>query len=127
MLKPTFLFEEVVEFLHEAAISQYGGARGIMDRGLLQSALGRAENRFYYGTPTPDLFDLAASYAFGLSRNHPFFDGNKRTAWASCVLFLQLNSVSVVAPAREREENMVALAQGQLSEAAFAAWLRAAR
>lgn len=109
-------------FLHGEALREFGGHHGVRDENLLASALDRARGKFHYGTT--DLCDLAAAYAHGIARNHAFFDGNKRTAWASCVLFLKANGLELSAPALEIVETMVALATGTLIEADFGAWLR---
>ena len=90
---------------------------------MLDSALGRPQHRFAYGQPT--LFDLAASYAFGLVKNHPFVDGNKRIGFATAVLFLELNGLRFTAPEVEVVLNTLALAAGEMSEAAYAAWMKA--
>lgn len=125
MTAPEFLERDVVLFLHDHALREYGGIQGVKDSGLLDSTLARPLNKLAYAeTGAPDLFDLAAAYAYGLVRKHAFNDGNKRTAWASCVLFLKVNGVELSAPAVEVVPQMVALASGRLDEAAFAAWLR---
>ena len=96
------------------------------DEGLLDSALARAENKLAGAdSQSVDLFTLAAAYAFGIASNHPFNDGNKRTAWASCALFLKSNGATVVAPVPDVIEHIVALAAGLVDEQGFAAWLRA--
>jgi len=120
---PAFLEPDVVLFLHDQSIREYGGYYGVRDEDLLVSALSRARNRFEYDEDA-DLASLAAAYGFGLAKNHAFLDGNKRTAWACCVLFLKINGAEIAAPAVEAVENMVALATGGMSEAAFASWLR---
>lgn len=94
------------------------------DDNLLDSALARPQQSHAYGSPPPDLIDLAASLAFGLARNHPFIDGNKRTAHVCYRVFLALNGVDLDASDEEKYVNMIALAEGNLSEPAFAAWLR---
>jgi death-on-curing protein len=119
---PVWLEPDVVLFLHDQSIREYGGYHGVRDEPLLASALNRARNRFAYDE-SADLFALAAAYAFGLAKNHAFLDGNKRTAWACCVLFLKINAVEVAVQAAEAVENMVALATGGMDEAAFAVWL----
>ena len=112
-------------FLHDQALREYGGIQGVKSEDLLHSALSRPVNRRAYGEPDiVDLFDLAAAYAFGLAGNHPFNDGNKRTAWSSCVLFLKVNGCKVNPPAPEAVEQMVQLATGVLDEPGFAVWLR---
>jgi death-on-curing protein len=121
--QPAFLEPDVVLFLHDQAIRDYGGYHGVRDVGLLESALNRARDRLGY-EPDSDLPALAAAYAFGLVKNHAFLDGNKRTAWGCCQLFLKINGAGVRAPADEAEENVVALATGAMSEAGFAGWLR---
>ena len=90
MSGPEFLEADVVLFLHDQALREYGGVQGVKDEGMLHSALGRPGNKLAYADAgVPDLFDLAAAYAYGLAANHPFNDGNKRTAWGCCVLFLK--------------------------------------
>lgn len=125
MTTPEFLEPDVVLFLHDHALREFGGIQGVKDLGLLESALARPLNKLAYAdTGTVDLFDLAAAYAYGVARNHAFNDGNKRTAWASCVLFLKVNGVELDAPAIDIVPQMVALARSELDEATFAAWLR---
>jgi death-on-curing protein len=120
---PVWLETDVVHFLHDQSIREYGGYHGVRDEDLLASGLSRARNRFEYEEDA-DLFGLAAAYAFGLAKNHAFLDGNKRTAWACCVLFLKVNGAEIAAPAADAVENMVALATGGMGEVAFAGWLR---
>ncbi len=128
MIKPEFLEPDVVLFLHDQALREYGGVQGLRDEGLLHSALGRPVNKLAYAEPgSIDLFDLTAAYAYGLASNHAFNDANKRTAWACCVLFLKVNGVELDAPAATVVERMPLLAAGQLGEAGFAAWLRDCR
>lgn len=128
MTEPEFLEPDVVLFVHDQALREYGGVQGLKDEGLLHSALGRPVNKLAYAEPgSLDLFDLAAAYAFGLASNHAFNDANKRTAWACCVLFLKVNGVELDAPAAVVVERMPLLAAGRLDEAGFAAWLRDCR
>ena len=108
--------------LHGESLVIHGGARGIRDAGLLESALMRPENLVAYGQP--DVFDCAAAYAFGLAKNHPFVDGNKRAAFLACGLFLHLNGYRLGASQAEATLTMLALAAGELEESAFADWLR---
>jgi death-on-curing protein len=124
MTKPEFLLREVVEYLHDQAVRAYGGHFGIRDESLLESAIARAQQKRAYGDPLPDFFDLAAAYAYGLSRNHAFVDGNKRTGWAACVLFLKANGRAIRPSDLETVETMIVLAEGSVSEADFAQWLR---
>jgi death on curing protein len=110
--------------LHERQLAEHGGREGVRDEGLLESALARPQQLYAYGNPPPDLASLAASLAFGLARNHPFLDGNKRTAAVACELFLVLNDATLEASNIELYPVYLALAEGSLSEAEFAAWLR---
>src|SRR5690606_8189667 len=101
-----------------------GGSAGVRDATLLDSALARPQQVFAYGEPPPDVAALAASLAHGLARNHPFVDGNKRTAHVCYRVFLALNDVEFVATEEEKYVAMIGLAEGSLSEAEFADWLR---
>ncbi|WP_428394995.1 type II toxin-antitoxin system death-on-curing family toxin [Lichenicoccus sp.] len=128
MIEPEFLEPDVVLFLHDQALREYGGIQGIKSEDLLHSALGRPLNKLAYAAPDDlDLFDLAAAYAYGLASNHPFNDGNKRTAWSSCVLFLKVNGLEINVMARDAVEQMVRLANGNIDETGFALWLRQLR
>ena len=122
---PEFLESDAVLFMHDQALKEYGGTHGLKSENLLHSTLARAENRWHYAElPRPDTATLAAAYAYGIARNHPFNDANKRTAWSCCVLFLRLNGTRVQASASDAVEAMVALASGTMQEEAFAIWLR---
>ena len=110
--------------IHERQLAEHGGGSGVRDEALLESALARPQQLQAYGDPPPDLADQAASLAFGLPRNHPFVDGNKRTAAVACETFLLLNDASLQASDIELYPMYLALAEGSLSEADFAAWLR---
>jgi death-on-curing protein len=110
--------------IHDRQLAEHGGAAGVRDDALLDSALARPRQCHAYGDPPPDLADLAASLAFGLARNHAFVDGNKRTAHIAYRVFLSLNGMQLVASDEEKYVAMLALAEGRLSEADFAEWLR---
>lgn len=110
--------------IHDRQIAEHGGSSGVRDEGLLESALARPRQLFVYGDPPPDLADLAATLAYGLARNHPFVDGNKRTAYVACRTFIELNGARLNAPAEEKYLVMLALAEGELETAEFATWLR---
>ena len=126
MTEPEFLERDVVLFLHDQALREYGGIHGVKDEGLLDSALGRPLNKLAHADPpAPDLFDLAAAYAFGIASNHAFNDGNKRTAWGCCVLFLKANGCSLRAATPDVVEQIIALVERRVDEVAFAVWLRA--
>lgn len=110
--------------IHDRQLAEHGGQPGVRDQGLLDSALARPQQLHAYGEPPPDLADLAASLAFGLARNPPFRDGNKRTAHVCYRAFLALNDATLVASEEEKYVAMLALAEGAMTEADFAAWLR---
>ena len=108
--------------LHDESIAEHGGAAGIRNQGLLESALARPLNVAVYGEP--DLADLAASYGVGLAKNHPFVDGNKRAAFLAVGLFLALNGHRLVVSQANATLSMLDVAAGVMDEGAFAAWLR---
>ena len=110
--------------IHERQLSEHGGGIGVRDENLLESALARPQQLFAYGDPAPDLAALAASLACALAKNHPFVDGNKRTAHVCYYVFLALNDGHLDAPLDEMYVKMLGLAEGSLDEATFAAWLR---
>jgi death-on-curing protein len=109
--------------IHDMQIAEHGGLGGVRDLGLLESAVARPLQLLAYGDP--DVVALAACYASGLCRNHPFADGNKRTAWLLAVTFLDLNGYDVDAEMGDALQAMLSLAAGTVSEEDFAAWLRA--
>lgn len=121
MKEPQWVLRDTVLLLHEQSLAEHGGSGGIRDEGLLDSALGRPQNLFGYGSP--NVFDLAASHAFGLVKNHPFLDGNKRTGFVTGVLFLELNGYRFTAAEPDAAIRTLALAAGEMTEAAYAAWL----
>ena len=112
----------VAEAAHLEQLTEHGGGEGVRDVGLLASAMARPQNLALYGTP--DAADLAAAYAFGIARNHPFVDGNKRTAAVVSETFLALNGYALRASDAELVVAMVSLAAGELSEAELADWFR---
>lgn len=111
-----------LELLHDESIAEHGGAPGIRDAGLFESALARPLNLAAYGQP--DVAELAAAYGVGLAKNHAFVDGNKRVAFLAVGMFLALNGRRLVATQAEATLTMLAVASGTLDEAQFAAWLR---
>ncbi|MDE2196026.1 MAG: Fic family protein [Gammaproteobacteria bacterium] len=111
--------------IHDRQLAEHGGSAGVRDQTLLESALARPQQLQADGDPAPGLADLAASRAFGLARNHPFVDGNKRTAAAACETFLELNHATLEADDLELFPVYLALAEGKLAEKDFAAWLGA--
>ena len=108
--------------LHAESLAEHGGGEGLRDAGLLASALARPLNLAAYGDP--DVAALAASYGFGLAKNHPFVDGNKRAAFLAVGLFLYLNGYRLQATQAEATLAMLALAASEITEAEFAQWLR---
>lgn len=113
----------VVFAIHEEQIAEHGGTQGIRDIGLLESALARPQNLAAYGQA--DIVALAASYAFGLAKNHPFLDGNKRTSYVTTLVFLRINGLDIQADEAERIQLWLDLAAGELTEDKLAEWLRA--
>jgi death-on-curing protein len=112
----------VLRLVHDEQLAEHGGAAGVRDEGLFESALARLRQLAHYGQP--DFADLAAAYAFGLARNHPFVDGNKRTAFVAMELFLHLNGHALVADDVECVLVMLAVAEGKLDEAGLVDWIR---
>lgn len=108
--------------MHARQLAEHGGGTGIRDEGLLESALQRPQNKFEY--ETPDIADLAAAYAYGIAKNHPFVDGNKRTVIVAARTFLLLNGYQITASKEDRANTFIALAAGELSETDLANWIR---
>jgi death on curing protein len=119
--EPLWLQRDVVIALQERLVAEFGGAAGLRDVGLLDSALARAQHRLAYNTPT--IFELAASYAFELIHSHPFVDGNKRIGLVAAVTFLEINSCRFTASEIDAVIHTLALAAGEMDEAAYATWL----
>lgn len=119
-----WLNKELVLAIHDRQLAEHGGSSGVRDEGLLESALARPQQLHAYGDPLPDLADLAASLAYGLARNHPFVDGNKRTAAVCCETFIELNGAQLVAEDIDLFVRFLALAEGKLAVEEFAHWLR---
>ena len=113
---------DLIVLMHNEQLAWHGGAAGIRDEALLESALARPLNRAGYGEP--DIAELGAMYAIGIARNHPFIDGNKRAGFMAMVLFLSLNGLPLEAPEAEAIVAMLDMAAGEMSEAAFTAWVR---
>lgn len=122
MTEPVWIRQDVVLAMHEEVLLLHGGPEGVRDMGLLESALARPKNIFAYSEETPSLARLAASYAKGIVANHPFVDGNKRTAFTVSVTFLSLNGLQLTAPREERILKFWALAAGEISEEQLADW-----
>jgi death-on-curing protein len=119
--EPEWLDIGIVLDFHAEQLALFGGADGVRDLGLLESALARPINKFAYGEA--DLAVLAAAYGFGIARNHAFVDGNKRTALASMIVFLGLNRIDLDAPPEAATAIVLGLAAGEISEDALARWI----
>jgi death-on-curing protein len=121
VIEPQWLDASIVLDVHAEQLALFGGADGVRDLGLLESALGRALNKFAYGDTR--LAALAAAYAFGIARNHPFVDGNKRAAFASVIVFLGLNGIDFDVPPETATAMVLGLAAGEIDEDGFARWV----
>jgi len=114
--------DEIVYAIHSEQLAEHGGLDGVRDASLVESALARPQHLAHY--ETPDIADLAASYGYGLAKNHPFYDGNKRTAFVIVELFLRLNGYQLIADDQDCILEMLRVANGELSEGDFAGWIR---
>ena len=121
-MKPVWLERQALLLLHGESLAEHGGAPGVRDEGMLESALARPQNKLQYGAP--DVHELAAAYAFGFAKNHAFIDGNKRAALLATGVFLKMNGWALRTGQAEAIGAMLALAEGTWSEADFADWLR---
>lgn len=121
MKEPIWLNREDCLAIHEMMLAQHGGLAGLRDEGLLESALSKPRNLFAYSSPA--LTEMAASYAAGIIRNHPFLDGNKRTGFMLAATFLEVNGMEFTATEESVIETTLALASGKLQQAAYAEWL----
>jgi death-on-curing protein len=119
---PVWLGEAVVLAMHGRLLAEHGGAQGLRDSNLLDSALARPKQILAYGEP--DISDLAAAYTSGIIRNHPFVDGNKRTAFMAAYVFLAINGLRLVATEVDAAQVVTLLAASEIDEATFSAWLR---
>lgn len=123
MTAPTWLRTDAVLAIHEQLLAEFGGSSGLRDSGLFESAIARPRNLLAYGAPS--IVEMAAAYAFGLVKNHPFVDGNKRTGFTAAALFPELNGYRVSATEADAVVQTLALAAGEIGEAAYASWLGA--
>ena len=124
MKEPVWITREVVLATQEELLTRFGGLPGLRDSGLLDSALHRPQQLLSYGSP--DVFALAAAYASGIIRNHPFLDGNKRIGFMAAYIFLGVNGLAVEVPEEEVVMQTLALAAGEIDEPAYARWLAGA-
>ena len=123
MSEPAWLDIDIVIDVHAEQLSLFGGAEGLRDKGLLESALARPVNKFAYGET--DLAVLAAAYGYGIARNHPFVDGNKRMAFAAIIVFLGLNDLEFKGDPADAAATILALAAGEVGEEALSRWIGA--
>ncbi len=122
MNEPVWLTAELVIAIHDEQLREFGGPPGLRDRGMLESALGRPQNKWSYGET--GLAALAAAYAFGIARNHPFVDGNKRASFLSIITFLGLNGIEFLADEAEAAVIIQDLAAGKIDEDGLTRWIR---
>src|SRR6201996_7474821 len=122
MSEPEWLDTAIVLDVHAEQLALFGGPDGVRDHGMLESALGRPLNKFAYGET--DLAALAAAYAYGIARNHPFVDGNKRAAFGAMIVFLGLNDIDFRVPPENATAMILALAAGEVSEEGLTRWIR---
>jgi death-on-curing protein len=122
MPETVWIEKQALILLHNISLAEHGGSPGLRDEGLLDSALARPQNLVAYGEP--DIAALAASYGYGLAKNHPFIDGNKRAAFLGIGLCLDLNGLALEVEQPEAIATIFALAAGELSENELAAWIR---
>jgi death-on-curing protein len=120
--EPVWLDVEILVDLHAEQLALFGGPEGIRDQGMLESALGRPINKFSYGETA--LAALAAAYAFGIARNHPFVDGNKRAAFGAMIVFLGLNDIDFLVAPESATAMILALAAGEVNEEGLTRWIR---
>jgi|SRR5579863_1288989 death on curing protein len=121
-MDPTWLQKAVLIAMHRRVLAEHGGSEGVRDENLLESALARPQHLLAYGNP--DIFELAAAYTFGIAKNHPFIDGNKRSAFMAAYVFLARNGWLFQAPEADVVITMNALASSERTEAELALWLR---
>ena len=124
MEEPTWIQDDAALAIHQRQLAEHGGMEGVRDPGMLSSALARPRHLFSYSGDSVDLPALAAAYAFGIARNHPFVDGNKRTAYVVCRTFLIINGSDFEASKQEKYNVFLSLAEGSLSEEQLAEWIR---
>ena len=122
MTEPEWLTVEIVIDVHSEQLALFGGPEGIRDQGLLESAFARPQNKFAYGET--DLAALGAAYVFGIARNHPFVDGNKRAAFGAFIVFLGLNEIDFLVPPESATAMILSVAAGEVNEDGLTRWIR---
>ena len=123
MRKPKWLLQDFVVAAHSMVLAEHGGPAGIRDLKMLKSALARPQNKYAY-EPKSSIFDLAAAYSFGIAMDHPFVDGNKRTALMAGLVFLEINGCIFTAPEPETAAIFEALAAGKITEEDLSPWFQ---
>lgn len=121
MNEPVWVLGSVIDAVHSMLLAEHGGGTGVRDKSLFDSAVARAQQKYFYD-PDTSIYLLAAAYSYGLAKNHPFVDGNKRTAFTIGTLFLELNGYKLSAPETDAAIIFEQLAGGQLAEVELAAW-----
>ena len=124
MTEPIWINLRVIKAYHDRQINEHGGLPGLRDEGLLVSAISRPENAYHYFSPKPDVAELAAAYGFGLAKNHPFNDANKRTALIAMRLFLKLNGYDLAASPEDRYKTSISVAASATIADELAQWIR---
>ena len=124
MTEPICINLRVIKAFHDRQINEHGGLPELRDEGLLLSALSMPENAYHYSDPKPDVAELAAAYGFGLAKNHPFNDANKRTAFIAMRLFLKLNGYDLAALPEDKYKTIIRVAASDMSEDELAQWIR---
>ena len=122
MTEPKWLTTQIIAAIHDEQLAMHGGSAGLRDAGLLESALDRPKNKWAY--ESAQLPELAAAYGYGIARNHPFIDGNKRTSLLAIYTFLGVNGIDFVVPEADAAAMILALAAGEVSEESLARWIR---
>ncbi|MDM3870246.1 type II toxin-antitoxin system death-on-curing family toxin [Porticoccus sp. W117] len=123
MKEPVWILDDVVQAVHTMLLAEHGGGDGIRDKSLLDSALARAKQKYAY-QPDISIYELAATYSFGLAKNHPFVDGNKRTAFVIGTLFLELNGYTLEASEPDAAVVFEKLAAGEINESELSGWFK---
>jgi death-on-curing protein len=123
MNEPVWIELQEARLIHQMQLAEHGGTNGIRDQGIFESAMDRPRNLFAHSDPPATLFQIAAAYAFWLTKRQAFVDGNKRTAFVVCISFLRQNNIVLVASQEDRYLTFYALAAGDLNEAELASWL----